>query len=174
MTRWNQRQALSSDRSPQQERRTRSSTRPPRGATRRVRRRRPATNEPTKRGDPTTCQRAEVGEQRQGPRAAPPAPGKNNCMTIVVPPPKMHSGLQHNFGACRPFPDQARLISVQERPRPGSSSAGWAASPLLCTQRIPALVIASDTFTSRLVGAKGTSQHQSPSHETRMPSLNLV
>ena len=41
---------------------------------------------------------------------------------------------------------------------------------------------ASDTFISRLVGVKGSrkgnscsdAQHRSPSHEIRVPSLNLI
>ena len=57
-----------------------------------------------KRREPTTGRREEYGEQREGPRTAPPAPGKNNCITNVVPPSNTHSGLQHNFGARRSLP----------------------------------------------------------------------
>ena len=40
--------------------------------------------------------------------------------------------------------------------------------------KVPALVIASGTFISRLVGVKGTPQHLSPSPEIRMPSFCLI
>ena len=56
----------------------------------------------------------------------------------------------------------------------------WTSSALH-PHEMPALVTASDTFISRLVGVKGSrkensysdAQHRRPSHEIRMPSFYL-